>query len=162
IQITAIRDRINTKSTQRRTDASSLEKLPADQVQREVGLKGGVVARGGEVHFRDGRGGEVQYDASRAPQSQSQLVPTGQPAPAPPPPVYPTTGGTTLPNDEPYDSMYFEHYGVNPFIPTDEDALSTFAVDVDAASYTVARRYIDLGHLPPKEAVRVEEFVNFF
>lgn len=80
----------------------------------------------------------------------------------PQPPSYPTTGGSTLPNDEVYDSMYFEHYGVNPFIPTDEDPLSTFAVDVDAASYTVARRYIDLGHLPPKEAVRVEEFVNYF
>jgi len=74
-------------------------------------------------------------------------------------PVY---GGTTLPNDDVYDSMFFEHYGVNPFIPTDEDSQSTFAVDVDAASYTVARRYIDGGHLPPKEAARVEEFVNFF
>lgn len=76
-----------------------------------------------------------------------------------PVPVY---GGSTLPNDEVYDSMFFEHYGVNPFIPTDEDSQSTFAVDVDAASYTVARRYIDGGHLPPKEAARVEEFVNFF
>jgi Ca-activated chloride channel family protein len=79
-----------------------------------------------------------------------------------PPPVIPITGGTHLPNDEPYDAMYFEHAGVNPFITTDEDALSTFAVDVDAASYTITRRYIELGHLPPKDAVRVEEFVNFF
>jgi Ca-activated chloride channel family protein len=77
-------------------------------------------------------------------------------------PRVPTTGGTTLPNDEVYDSMFFEHYGVNPFIPTDEDPLSTFAVDVDAASYTVMRRYLEGGHLPDKEAVRVEEFVNFF
>jgi Ca-activated chloride channel family protein len=78
------------------------------------------------------------------------------------PPVIPTTGGTALPNDETYDSMFFRNYGVNPFIPTDEDALSTFAVDVDAASYTVVRRYIELGNLPPADAVRVEEFVNFF
>ncbi|MFN0149665.1 MAG: von Willebrand factor type A domain-containing protein [bacterium] len=77
-------------------------------------------------------------------------------------PHVPVHGGSTLPNDEVYDSMFFEHYGVNPFIPTDEDSQSTFAVDVDAASYTVARRYIDGGHLPPQEAARVEEFVNFF
>ena len=58
--------------------------------------------------------------------------------------------------------MFFRSYGVNPFIATDEDSLSTFAVDVDAASYTIARRYVELGHLPPADAVRTEEFVNFF
>ena len=79
-----------------------------------------------------------------------------------PPPVIPITGGTTMPNDEVYDAMFFKHHGVNPFIPTEEDSLSTFAVDVDAGAYTVTRRYIELGHLPPVDAVRVEEFVNFF
>ena len=38
----------------------------------------------------------------------------------------------------------------------------TFAVDVDTASYTIARSYLSRGQLPPKETVRVEEFVNFF
>jgi Ca-activated chloride channel family protein len=58
--------------------------------------------------------------------------------------------------------MFFENYGVNPFIDTEDDTLSTFALDVDTGSYTVARRYIDDGLLPPKDAVRVEEFVNYF
>ena len=40
-------------------------------------------------------------------------------------------GGTDLPNDEPYDLTFFENYGVNPRIDTLDDALSTFAVDVD-------------------------------
>jgi Ca-activated chloride channel family protein len=71
-------------------------------------------------------------------------------------------GGETLPNDEPFDSMFFEHYGVNPFIDTEDDHLSTFAMDVDTASYTIARRYVNEGHLPPKDAIRVEEFVNYF
>ncbi len=79
-----------------------------------------------------------------------------------PVPVIPNTGGSVLPNDEPYDAMYFDHAGVNPFITTEEDPLSTFAVDVDNASYTVARRYLELGNLPPADAIRVEEFVNFF
>ena len=77
-------------------------------------------------------------------------------------PVVPVYGGETLPNDEPFDSMFFEHYGVNPFIDTEDDHLSTFAMDVDTASYTVARRYVNEGHLPPKDAIRVEEFVNYF
>lgn len=38
----------------------------------------------------------------------------------------------------------------------------TFAVDVDTASYTIARSYLQSGSLPPKEVIRVEEFINFF
>lgn len=59
-------------------------------------------------------------------------------------------------------AMFFEEYGVNPFIDTEDDHLSTFALDVDTGSYTVARRYVQDGFLPPEEAVRVEEFVNYF
>ncbi len=57
---------------------------------------------------------------------------------------------------------FFENYGVNPYVDTYEDHLSTFALDVDTASYSVARRYVNDGHLPPADAVRVEEFVNYF
>jgi Ca-activated chloride channel family protein len=58
--------------------------------------------------------------------------------------------------------MFFQQYGVNPFISAQADHLSTFALDVDTASYTVARRYVTDGNLPPAEAIRVEEFVNYF
>jgi Ca-activated chloride channel family protein len=71
-------------------------------------------------------------------------------------------GGTDNPNDEPYDAVFFEEYGVNPFVDTDEDNLSTFAVDVDTGSYTIMRYYINDGVLPPDESVRVEEYVNYF
>ncbi|RED54000.1 vWA domain-containing protein [Aestuariispira insulae] len=40
--------------------------------------------------------------------------------------------------------------------------VSTFSVDVDTGSYTNMRRYLNEGQLPPKEAVRIEEFVNYF
>ncbi|MYG98342.1 MAG: DUF3520 domain-containing protein [Acidimicrobiaceae bacterium] len=56
----------------------------------------------------------------------------------------------------------FEDYGVNPFVDTYEDDLSTFALDVDTASYVVTRNFLQGGQLPPIEAVRVEEFVNYF
>jgi len=62
---------------------------------------------------------------------------------------------------EPTD-MFFEDYGVNPIIDTEDDHLSTFALDVDTGSYTVMRNYINEGYLPPEESVRVEEYVNYF
>ena len=63
---------------------------------------------------------------------------------------------------EPYDATFFRDYGVNPFVDTYRDNMSTFAVDVDTASYTVARRFISDGFLPNPDSVRVEEFVNYF
>ena len=66
------------------------------------------------------------------------------------------------PNDEAYHDMYFKGSGTNPFIDTEDDHLSTFAMDVDTGSYSVTRRYLTDGYLPPPEAVRVEEFVNAF
>ncbi|HYH96777.1 vWA domain-containing protein [Hyalangium sp.] len=50
----------------------------------------------------------------------------------------------------------------NPFTLTSEDAFSTFAVDVDTASYALFRRYVNEGSLPPRDSVRVEEWVNYF
>jgi len=57
---------------------------------------------------------------------------------------------------------YFQDYGVNPMTSTGRDHLSTFALDVDTASYDVTRRYIQEGSLPPMDAVRAEEFINAF
>ncbi|MFZ5469389.1 MAG: vWA domain-containing protein [Myxococcota bacterium] len=56
----------------------------------------------------------------------------------------------------------YTHYGVNAFVTTAEDRLSTFAVDVDTASYAIARRKLLEGTLPPPSSVRVEEFLNYF
>jgi len=56
----------------------------------------------------------------------------------------------------------FKLVPVNPWVMADRDSLSTFALDVDTASYTLCRRYIRGGFLPPAGAVRMEEFVNYF
>jgi Ca-activated chloride channel family protein len=56
----------------------------------------------------------------------------------------------------------YKDYGVNPWVRTDRDPLSTFALDVDTASYSVMRRYINDGSLPPFESVRAEEYINYF
>ena len=48
------------------------------------------------------------------------------------------------------------------FLPAADDPLSTFAIDVDGASWSNVRRMLEDGKLPPADAVRVEEFVNWF
>jgi len=59
--------------------------------------------------------------------------------------------------------MQFENPGTNPFYDTEDDNLSTFAMDVDTGSYTVARSYlVGQNQLPPEDAIRPEEFVNYF
>ena len=71
-------------------------------------------------------------------------------------------GGTSTVNDEPYDLTFFQSYGVNPFIDTEDDRYSTFAMDVDTASYVVTRTFLTDGYMPDRDSVRVEEFINYF
>ena len=53
-------------------------------------------------------------------------------------------------------------YSTKPFVDAREDNLSTFAMDVDTASYTQLRDYLRNGQLPPADLIRVEECVNYF
>ncbi len=56
----------------------------------------------------------------------------------------------------------FEDYGVRPFVETARDPFSTFALDVDTASYSIAQQWLGEGQMPPVDSVRVEEFINSF
>ncbi|MEY2746539.1 MAG: hypothetical protein RL112_1581, partial [Planctomycetota bacterium] len=70
-------------------------------------------------------------------------------------------GCLAFPGESPRD-MYFRFWGDNPFEVSLLDKQSTFGVDVDTASYALARRYVQEGRLPEKAQVRTEEFVNYF
>ncbi len=50
----------------------------------------------------------------------------------------------------------------NPFLPVGQQPLSTFSIDVDTASYANVRRMLTAGRLPPPDAVRIEEMINYF
>ncbi|MGB0864682.1 MAG: vWA domain-containing protein [Saprospiraceae bacterium] len=50
----------------------------------------------------------------------------------------------------------------NDFLSAKENALSTFSIDVDRASYSNMRRFLNQNQLPPKDAIRIEEMVNYF
>ncbi|HYF30641.1 MAG TPA: von Willebrand factor type A domain-containing protein [Chitinophagaceae bacterium] len=50
----------------------------------------------------------------------------------------------------------------NKFLGAIDNPLSTFSIDVDAASYSNVRRFLQVGQLPPAGAVRIEEMINYF
>ena len=56
----------------------------------------------------------------------------------------------------------YAHVTENVFFSAKKDPLSTFALDVDNASYSNVRRFLNEGQLPPRDAVRVEEMLNYF
>ncbi|WP_457796782.1 vWA domain-containing protein [Methylocystis sp. S23] len=56
----------------------------------------------------------------------------------------------------------FDSKDVNPVKQVVQEPVSTFSIDVDTASYAFARRIINGGRLPPKDSVRIEEFINYF
>ena len=50
----------------------------------------------------------------------------------------------------------------NPVKAVSAEPVSTFSIDVDTASYANVRRYLNEGRLPPRDAVRIEELINYF
>jgi Ca-activated chloride channel family protein len=64
--------------------------------------------------------------------------------------------------DRPIDRENYAHYDDNPIRRVAEHPVSTFSVDVDTGSYSNVRRMLRAGRLPPEDAVRVEEMINYF
>ncbi|KCZ87372.1 vWA domain-containing protein [Hyphomonas jannaschiana] len=56
----------------------------------------------------------------------------------------------------------YEDVDPNPVKLVSEEPVSTFSIDVDTASYANVRRFLKSGVLPPKDAVRIEEMINYF
>lgn len=79
----------------------------------------------------------------------------------PTPPQY--TANTSPPITPPaFNAESYDHIQDNDFHVARDTPLSTFSMDVDTASYTNIRRFLQQGQLPPKDAVRIEECINFF
>ena len=98
------------------------------------------------------------------PQAMQEVIVTGnaRSAGAMPSPVMapPQTAPQPMPGD--VDRERYEDVEINPVKLVSEDPVSTFSIDVDTASYGVVRSYLNDGVLPPKDAVRIEELVNYF
>src|SRR5262249_16021283 len=55
----------------------------------------------------------------------------------------------------------YPHLIENSFLSVLQNPLSTFSIDVDTSSYANIRRFLNSGHLPPTDAVRIEEMINY-
>jgi len=64
--------------------------------------------------------------------------------------------------DEGYNTEDYNGITENRFLTVKDNPLSTFSIDVDAASYSNIRRFLNNGQLPPAGAVRIEEMINYF
>ncbi len=114
----------------------------------------------------------AEADAATAPASRNSVATTplaARPAPEPSAVVTPQPFDGPLPQ-APGEGRGPEESGdkfswlvENDFVRVAADPLSTFSIDVDTASYSKARMYLmQNGTLPPADAVRIEEFVNYF
>jgi Ca-activated chloride channel family protein len=137
---------------------------------REVELKGGARAT---VTF------QLTAQANNAPVKQlpREAAPATAPLPMPPPmpkpsmpsPIarghayrQPLVLNNTARADDASNTEAYAHHADNPFQVARTTPLSTFSIDVDTASYSNTRRFLRQGALPPPDAVRVEELINYF
>ncbi len=100
---------------------------------------------------------------SPAPSAQSLERVRGEASMAPPPPPV-VTGydDDSKPTQTPQDNEVYTTITENQFLDVFDNPVSTFSVDVDTASYSNIRRMLRDGYLPPADAVRTEEFINYF
>ena len=64
--------------------------------------------------------------------------------------------------NEPLYRENYQHLESQSVIRVASDPVSTFSIDVDTGAYSNMRRWLNQGQLPPEDAVRVEEFINYF
>ncbi|MEA2463118.1 MAG: Ca-activated chloride channel, partial [Acidobacteriota bacterium] len=121
---------------------------------------------------------EVTTNVPPAQTKQVALQPQPNEVPPPPPPM-PMSTPAMLPTgvsvqgfaagrvrteaaDVVHNTEEYGRFDENPFLRPADDPLSTFSIDVDRASYANVRRFVQNGQRPPRDAVRIEEMVNYF
>ncbi len=120
-------------------------KLPAIQAESAAGTAGNLAGGVSAAYIQKSEGVSMHR----------RMPPPPRPRPWDGPPPVPRQRGSF--NTETYD-----YISDNPFLDAAQNPLSTFSIDVDTASYSNVRRFLESGKLPPKDAVRVEELVNYF
>ncbi|MGB7415307.1 MAG: von Willebrand factor type A domain-containing protein [Thermosynechococcaceae cyanobacterium] len=102
--------------------------------------------------------------AESAPVTEQKGTPRSKIAlPIPPGPI-PAPGGDINRDNPPgtFNTEEYDRINENPFQRPTQAPLSTFSIDVDTAAYSNVRRFVSQGQLPPKDAVRLEEMINYF
>jgi Ca-activated chloride channel homolog len=160
----------------RSPDASCIAKYGGD---RETGQSPRSTGRSNNRVRLNIKGGfSGSQPLQRLPQSQPGVMPSVMPNVLTPSPInQPTPQGSTKPKarsasepladsmrfpDKPFSTEGYSALDENPFLAPTRTPLSTFSIDVDTASYSNVRRLIQDQQQPPKDAVRIEEMINYF
>ncbi|MBY3381234.1 VWA domain-containing protein [Rhizobium laguerreae] len=129
--------------------ASQLPDFSADEISTLLNKsEGSAAALGGAKR-------SVPATPGSAPQQLAEPMATVAPSPAPP-----TGGRVQIQLDS--NRERFAHAAANPIKSVATDPVSTFAADVDSASYAFVRRSLTGGAMPDPQSVRVEEMINYF
>ena len=159
---------VEVEAREMRDERALNEQLPADRIASVLALRPGVVASGaeGQMSIRGGRADEhIQYIDGVPVQAGQKGNAFNGATNAPPSP----TGAPCCyrqvsppPANNNFNTEEYSHIRENGFRPVASAPLSTFSIDVDKASYANVRRFLNQGSLPPADAVRLEEMINYF
>jgi Ca-activated chloride channel family protein len=120
---------------------------------------------------RNGEDGIVVTATKRTSRERKTSSPNYAPPPPPPPPPapmsysaapYPSVSPTPLSIPPVRDTEKYPGAAANPVKRVADEPVSTFSIDVDTAAYANVRRFLNEGAAPPRDAVRVEELINYF
>jgi Ca-activated chloride channel family protein len=169
-RISALKDNPKPSGQKQDLPLPPVEALPEPTVEMEIAQATPAPAPSTVDVFR-----EEKPSAGRdlAAAGKTQGLALNPSAPPPPMPMkraynYVAGGGETTETQPPspyrqdFNTATYDKVEENPFLPAASNPLSTFSIDVDTASYSNVRRFINSGSLPPKDAVRVEEMINYF
>jgi Ca-activated chloride channel family protein len=150
-------------STEVAPSAKILDEEKADARGRSA-IAGDAVSDGAPMRSEaaptDGLAGGTQAYAGQA-QPASPAQSAGNATVASEQFAAPVPSPDVMPQPEP-NTEAFANEAPNPVKVTSEEPVSTFSIDVDTASYAVVRNSLNMGMLPPPEAVRIEEMINYF
>ena len=153
-------------------DGSSkgIRTMAVEQIAQMPGRSAGSIAAtvGGVSTVRGSRSDNAYYyidgikvrGSNNLPRSQSQevkVITGGVPG------TYgDVKGGIYYVDGQKVSQEEYDNFNENQFLAVNKEPLSTFSIDVDKASYSNMRRFINQNQLPPKDAVRIEEMINYF
>jgi len=169
-----VRDGISAQDQRNQQSQLAQQSQPPAAAPGAGGARGGGGGRGG------GRGGAPATGAgagggvfggvlggvlTEAPRPAAAPPPPPPPSP-PPSPVAPALRSVAAPidrvNARTPNTEAYDRVTDNSFIRTTQENLATFSIDVDTASYANVRRFLNQNQLPPPDAVRIEELINYF
>lgn len=157
LQIGAVAQAVEVTTGDRAASPASAPPPPAGRQQGAgVGEGAGVLGRVGRAQQQGQQGQVQQQNRVQIGNSFAEVAPRSIVAPGVPP------GYDRILRPRPNGNEAYDSITDNPFLPVAQNPLSTFSIDVDTASYSNVRRMLNQGQLPPPNAVRIEELINYF